>query len=179
MLSTRNFSLLTLLLVLITLQGCANSLYQSEISAQDSQGQTRQFVLYWTKTEPIIGEPKAGPAVLLTQCGVPVTFVEQPGEIVFRGVPGQDRLANQDMLPEDRICGRFVGETTFIDLEAGILSLTMVCEPIIGDFSVNRAYLKASPDLYQFQVSGKKSWSLFGKRPDAPKPPACPGAESP
>jgi len=164
MLSIRHLRLIAFLLISITLQGCANSLFQGEIVALDSGGQERQFVLYWTKTEPIVGEPKAGPAVLLTQCGVPVTFVEQPVGIVFRGVPGQDRLANQDMLPESQICGRFVGETTFIDIDVDTLSITMLCEPVTSDFSVNRAYLTASSDHYQFQVSETKSWSLFGKK---------------
>ncbi len=170
----RRLPIVSLGLLVGVLQGCANYLYQGEITAQDSSGQERRVVLYWPKTDPLLGDPKAGPAILLTQCGARITFVERPERIVFRGTPSQDRPSGQDVtISEGQICGRFVGEKRFVDIDGGTLSLIISCEPITSEFSLNRAYLRASPDPYQFQIKEDKSWSLFGKVPDAPKPPAC------
>src|SRR4051812_29452591 len=73
--------------------GCTNHLYQGEMIALDAYGRERQFIMYWTRTDPLLGMPKASPAVLLTECSPNgIEFSEEPEGVVFRGVPGRDRL---------------------------------------------------------------------------------------
>lgn len=159
---------------IIVANGCATYVYQGEIRAKDSRGVERQTQLYWTRTDPLIGRAKAGPAILRTACGTPVTYVEQPDSIVFRGVPGQDRMVGQSasVRPGD-VCGRFVGHKRFIDIGAGALQLTIRCVPLTDEFSVARAYLQARPAPYTFPVHEEKRWSLLGTVPNAPPPPPC------
>src|SRR5664279_2599863 len=101
------FLLLAAALLLNT--GCTNLLYQGELTAQDAFGKERHFLLYWTRTDPLLGQAKAGPAILLTECS-PLTridFADQPEGIVFRGMPGFDRLPGQTGTDNlNPICGK-------------------------------------------------------------------------
>jgi len=163
-----------LIAFVVLVSGCATYVYQGDIRAADSSGVERQTRLYWTKTDPLIGAAKAGPAVLRTACGTPVTYVEQPNAIVFRGTPGQDRLAGQSgSVQSGQVCGRFIGHQHFVDIGAGPLRLTVHCVPMTDEFSVGRAYLQARQAPYTFQVHEQKHWSLLGTVPDVPPPPPC------
>lgn len=162
------------LVFVVLLNGCATYVYQGEIRAEDSSGVARRTQLYWTKTDPLIGSAKAGPAVLRTACGTPVTYVEQPDAIVFRGVPGQDRLAGQEVsVAPGQECGRFLGYRHFAVIRDGELRLTIHCEPVNDEFSVGRAYLQARQEPYTFPIHVEEHWSLLGRMPDPPPPPAC------
>ena len=81
----RRIVLLVCSTALLLISGCTNFLYQGEISARDAYGKERQFILYWTRKDPLIGSATAGPAILLTECS-PLTridFSERPEGIVF------------------------------------------------------------------------------------------------
>jgi len=156
------------------LAGCANYVYEGEIQAPDSNGVERETQLYWTKTVPLIGRNKAGPAILRTACGTPVTYAQQSERIVFRGDPGKDRLAGQaDNVAPGQECGRFVGRSRLADIPAGPVRLTIHCVPATGEFSIGRAYLKARQEPYEFDVHEDKHWSFLGRTPALPPPPAC------
>jgi hypothetical protein len=155
--------------------GCATYVYQGHIRANDSLGVQREALLYWTRTDPLVGKAKAGPAVLRTACGTPVTYVEHPDAIVFRGTPGQDRLAGQNAsVGPNQECGRFLHYRRFVAIGPGNVRLTIHCEPLTDAFSVGRAYLHARPEPYTFPIEVTRHWSLFGGAPDIPTPPACP-----
>lgn len=165
---------LALVGVIILLNGCATYVYQGDIRAKDSNGVERQTVLYWTKTDPLIGSAKAGPAVLRTACGTPVTYDQQSDAIVFRGSPDKDRLAGQhEAVRSGQVCGRFVGHTRFVEIGPGPLQLTIHCAPLTSEFSVSRAYLQARQAPYTFAIHEQKHWSLVGTVPAAPPPPPC------
>jgi hypothetical protein len=169
--------LLILLLPCLNLQGCTNYLYMGQIQAIDSDSKERQVILYWSKTRAMLAKAKAGPASLLTQCGSPIMFVEQPQGIVFRGTPGQDKLVigetNNSTLHEIP-CGSFINQRRFVDISNGSLMLTIFCEPISNDFSIgSKSYIQARQEPYQIDITSTKSWSLTGKVPEAPVPPSC------
>jgi hypothetical protein len=161
------------------LNGCTNYLYQGSIKAEDSAGKQRQVVLYWSKTEPFIGDEKADMAHLLTECGSLVVFENQPSGIIFRGEPQRDRLVNPQATTggspaETMECGRIQGPRRLVDVGRGKVSLTIQCEPVSGEFSVQkRTYLKAREAAYDFEVTEKKKWSFLGSTPAAPKVPDC------
>jgi len=157
------------------LQGCANYLYTGEITVRDANGEPRKSVLYWSRTKAWFGNPKAGQAVVLTECGVPIQYAQRPGKIVFRGTPGQDRLPGEPPPTTDDLeCGSFVDRESLVDIGAGEVKLTVLCEGVSGEFSaIPRVYLPASADPYSFAVSEAKSTSFFGKVPDAPATPEC------
>ena len=143
----------------------------------DSAGRERQVVLYWSKTRGLLTRPKAGPASLLTECGAPVMFVEQPQGIVFRGTPGQDRqvIGEADAsLPTEIPCGSFIDRKHFVEIPSGPLKLTVFCEPVADEFSAGRrTYIQARPEPYEFDMTATRKWSLTGKVPEAPAPLPC------
>ena len=156
------------------LNGCTNYLYQGSIKAEDSAGQQRQVVLYWSKTDPLVGDEKADMAHLLTECGSLVVFENQPEGIIFRGEPQRDQLVSPQAItggsPAETLeCGRIQGPHRLADLGRGIVSLTIQCEPVSGEFSVQkRTYLKARNAPYEFDITESKNWSFLGSTPQAP-----------
>jgi hypothetical protein len=167
-----------ILLLASQLVGCTNYLYQGAIKAEDSAGKQRQVVLYWSKTDPLIGDEKADMAHLLTECGALVVFENQPQGIIFRGNPDRDRLANTGAVTpnaENTLeCGRILHAQRLTELGKGKVSLTIRCEPISNEFSVKPlTYIKAREAAYDFDVSESKSWSFLGSTPKAPAVPKC------
>jgi len=160
------------------LAGCTNLLYQGEISAKDSYGKERHFVLYWTKSDPLIGEAKAGPAILLTECS-PLTridFNEQSEGIVFRGMPGLDQLADGGgPATQNMICGKFTNYGKFTEAKEGPLLLAIFCKPVQNEFAVQpRNYLAAGQEPHVFTIVEKiRRWSVFGETLPGPPVPEC------
>ncbi len=167
------------LVVLTLLTGCTNYLYKGSIRAEDNMGKERQVLLYWSKTDPLIGDAKADIAHVLTECGSLVVYENQPQGIVFRGEPQRDRpvaalAPDMDGAMHTFECGRILGAQRLTELGAGSVALTVHCEPLSNTFSVKkRSYLKASSEPYFFDVSVHKQWSLLGKAPVAPAPLPC------
>lgn len=159
------------------LSGCTNYLYQGSIKAEDSAGKQRQVVLYWSKTEPLIGDEKADMVHVLTECGSLIVFENQPKGIIFRGEPQRDRRVNSSAggEQEDNFeCGRILGANRLTELGKGRLSLNIQCMPVNSEFSVQkRSYLQARKSPYEFDIAEKKSWSFFGSTPMAPIVPTC------
>ncbi len=166
--------------ILLLFQGCTNSLYQGEINALSSDYHERKVLIYWTKTQPLLGEEKAGPAVLITECSTRrLTFTEKKSGLYFYGDPGKDILANQMAITsQTTICGKVVAKKQFITIKPGPLQIDILCEPLDDDFSVqsetaSSAYIKASNTPYTFEITESSSWSLFGSVPEVPMPPKC------
>jgi len=170
------FPLLAFILCIVS--GCTNFLYQGEISAQDAYGKERHFVLYWTRTDPLIGQAKAGPAILLTECS-PLTridFSEQVEGIVFRGMPGFDRLPGQSGATDQNvICGKVANYARWTDAKEGALFVAAFCEPVPNDFALEpRNYLAVRSEPYSFPIIEKvKRWSFLGETLEGPPVPEC------
>ena len=180
----RRICSLALILVALLTQACVNYQYRGEISAHDSFGEPRQAILYWSKTKAWLARPKAGHAIVLTECGVPIRYDQRPEQIVFRGTPGEDRIPGQPPPIVDNLeCGHFVEQISLVEVEAGDIQLTVLCEAVSNEFSVTatgraRSYLQVRAEPYVFPVTRRKSTSLFGKIPDAPSPPVCRAQEA-
>jgi hypothetical protein len=159
--------------------GCTNFLYQGEISAPDSFGKERHFLIYWTKTDPLIGASKAGPAILLTECSpaTRIDFGDQPEGIVFRGEPGRDRLPGQTAsVGPNQICGKITNYSSLKEAAAGLLRVAIYCQPMPKDeFDLQpRNYLSTRPEPYEFPVIEKQNkWSFFGETLQGPPVPEC------
>lgn len=169
------------LIVFVILTGCTHSLYRAELDTLNSEEFLRKTVLYWSKTDKLIGAPKAGPILLMTACSTRrIHFDETENGIVFRGTPGQDRIPGQPgTVAEGTICGKVQSTSKIADLQAGPLSLTVHCKAMIDEFSIRTgsfspSYIQAREEPYRFDVQEKRSWSVLGKTPTAPEPPACP-----
>lgn len=164
------------------LSGCTNYLYQGKLTAMDAHGKERHFVLYWTKTDPLIGKSKAGPAILLTECSTTrIDFSDQPQGIIFRGERGRDRPAGKGKsaaLPQT--CGKILGYAKLADVPAGPLNVEIDCTPLSNSFAIQkRDYLKAREKPYAFPVVEKiNRWSLMGTTLPAPVL-NCPAAATP
>jgi len=173
----RNFATCAIFFLTVSLTGCINSLYQAETAALDTAGNERNFILYWTNTEPWIGTSKAGPAVLLTECSsARPAFVNTDDGIIFFGLMGYDQLPDQSGLNSGRLlCGKIENYTHLREIRAGSISVTMRCKPTADDFSVgNKTYLAPRPEPYVLKVLEKeRQWSFLGKSLAAPLAPEC------
>lgn len=165
---------MALLPMAVMLCGCTHYLYHGTIQAEDSAGVERETILYWTRTDPLVGPAKADTAVLRSACGTPVSYVTRPEGIVFIGTPGEDRPAGEsESVERGQACGRFLDHERLVDVGRGAVELTVRCEPVTGEFSVGRAYLKAREHPYTFVMHVERDTSLFGNVFQAPVP-ECP-----
>lgn len=169
------------LIAFVVLTGCTHSLYHAELDTLNSKEFPRKAVLYWSKTDKLIGAPKAGPILLMTACSTRrIHFDETESGIVFRGTPGQDGIPGQPgTVAEGTICGQVQSASKITDLQAGPLFLTVHCEALTDEFSIQTglfspSYIQAREEPYRFDVHEERSRSLLGKTPAAPEPPACP-----
>lgn len=169
----RRMPLLFLVPVLL-LAGCTTYTYQGRITAMDSSQVEREVIVAWSKTDPLIGAPKADAIVLRTACGAPVTYDEKETGIFFFGVPGSDLPLRPDLQKSQHvICGQVLGHTRVEDIGAGTLRLEILCTPKAGRFvGTKRRYLKARDEPYTFEISETKDWSFLGQDVVLPSP-AC------
>lgn len=162
----------------LLLSGCANALYQADLRVPDADGEPRVSRLYWSRTDPLIGAPKAGPIILLTACSTrTLTFDETEAGIVYRGVPGLDRYPGGGGVAEGEICGEVETDTPLVDLGGQSLPVSIHCEAEVDEFSLavgefTPSYLPARETPYRFDVQESTSWSLFGRTPQV-SPPEC------
>jgi len=163
---------------LLLTSSCTRYLYQGEISARDAYGNERQFVLYWTKKEPLVGVATAGPAILLTECS-PLTridFSERAEGIVFLSSSDRDRLPGQGgAVNPNLICGMFSDYARLTEVKEGALAVAILCEPIPNDFAVEpRNYPAAQAQPYVFPIVEKvKRWRVLGETLEGPQVPVC------
>lgn len=165
---------------LLFVQGCTNKLYHGEIDTLNSNDQESQVIIYWTKTEPFIGEDKAGPAVIMTECSTRnLMFSETEDGIYFFGTPGNDRQADQTPVTTQNVhCGKIANETRFTNIQAGPVNIEIKCVADIDEFTVVTeqfypAYINARAEPYTFEIQESSSWSFFGEIPEAPSQPVC------
>ena len=154
-------------------------MYSGELSASDSEGATRKVIVYWPMTDPLIGKRKAGPVMLLTECGVPVRFDQQEEGVVFRGNPNDDKYVDGETPNVSEFeCGRLSDVDRLVDAEAGALRFEIRCAPVNDDFSAfRRSYIAASDEPYEVITTYEKKKSLTGKTLEGPEPPICPQQE--
>lgn len=165
-------------MALLVISGCTNALYQGELTAPDAYGNERHFILYWTRTEPLLGQDKAGPAILLTECSLTrIDFSDQAEGVVFRGMPGEDRLSGAtDTVALGQVCGILSDVSSLRQAGVGTLEVRIDCQPLPPDeFAVSkRNYLAASPPSHSFNIiEAKREWSFLGQTLAGPEPPAC------
>ena len=163
------------------IQACTNTLYYGEIDAYNSDNKETKVVLYWTKTEPLIGTDKAGVAVLLTECSTRrLNFLERENGIVFFGEPGKDIQADQIPINTQNIpCGKIVNEVSYENIQAGPLAVKIQCKAALRDSflappeGLSSSYIKAIDTPYTYDIMEKSSCSFFGETIDFPLQPTC------
>lgn len=166
-----------LLMATLFLSGCAhNYVYSGTLEAEDSTGKTRKHLLYWNRTERIIGyDTVEGSVRMLPQCSLnTVAYDEQPNGIVFRAREN-DKQVIGEAAPDlkQRVCGKVMGANRIKDLAEGTVEVTVLCEDEPADeLSRPKPYLKASERPYPFPVS-KHEVSNFSDEGNVPKRPYC------
>jgi len=176
MLITKKLLLIGWSLLLLLTTACTNTLYQAELNVLNSEGQSRQAIVYWTKTEKLLGEAKAGPIVLLTACSNRrINFDQTSSGIQFRGEPGMDRLqGHSSTVSEGTLCGQVENGSILTELKSGPLLLSIKCEGISDDFTLgSSSYIQARELPYQFDIQESSQWSFLGTIIEAPQPPEC------
>lgn len=159
---------------------CTNYLYQGQLSAKDSAGNDRNFILYWTRYEPLCGEIKAGPAMLLTECSpARPDFKDDPQQgIVYYGSSGFDIPIGQSQTESGSfVCGKILNYGSLKDIKTGPVSVRIDCQAAEDEFTLPmRNYLAARVEPYTFPIVQQiKKWSFFGTTLPAPQAPDCRG----
>ncbi len=176
-----NYSVLAWLIATVLTSGCTHSLYQGELEVLNSNDEPRKAVIYWTKTDVVIGEDKAGPAILMTECSTRrLSFVEKGTGLYFFGAPDRDRLMNQakPINTPNILCGKIIDKLRFKSIEPGPLEVNIRCTANVDEFSVDTpgaspAYIKAQQEPYTFEITETSDWNMSGEVPFAPPVPTC------
>jgi len=171
-----NWKRLFAVVLVAVLSGCTNFIYHDTIVAPDTAGVDRKVLLWWPKTEPLIGAAKAGPASLITECGETLTLDDQPAGVIYRGSPDRDRLPGGTAPVADGTeCARLQGLGALKEFSGGEVLLQVRCEPLPGDeFSaVSHTRIRPSEQPYRFDMREERKWSLLGSALPPPAPPEC------
>lgn len=167
--------ILTALTLVILTSGCTHYLYQGDFEAKDNLDNSRQYRLWWTRTDPLIGDDKAGPMVLNVACGTAKTFTEAGDGITF--VAGSDRFESvSGQTGETLTCGKVTNLSGFLDYRDGDIELAPLCKPKPSDDSfsvVPVTFLSTSQENYQVPITVTEKWS-FKDSALSPKPLDCP-----
>lgn len=167
----------------LCLSACSHTVYQAQLDGTNADGRPIKTLLYWSKTSPMLGDAKAGPIVLLSECSNRrVDFVDSEQGIVFRGNRGKDRLLGDSApIQKPSVCGFVVQQPehrAIPELDAGLLPVTIRCQAVSDAFTVvkppyTNAYLAPREQAYLFDVKAERYWSFFGEIPQLPPPPEC------
>ncbi|MFT5658606.1 MAG: hypothetical protein ACI9KN_001887 [Gammaproteobacteria bacterium] len=165
--------IITSILLILFTTGCTHYLYQGDFIAKTSQDEVSQFRLWWSKTEPWIGDEKAGPIILSVECAAPITFTESSEGIVFEG--GSDKY--ESTIGEAGpvlICGKLTNLKRSLHYNGGKILLTSSCKPIADEFAAIEPIL-LSPDVptYKIPIKMTKDWSILSSALSA-DPLECP-----
>lgn len=158
---------LTFLVIIFLVSGCTHYLYQGDFQARDNLDETRQYRLWWTKTEPLIGADKAGPIILNVACGVPIELTESAAGISF--IAGSDKY--ESTVGETGItlvCAKINNLSRFVDYRKGDIVLTAQCKPKADDFSLQPSFLSTTQESYRIPIKVKEKWSLLESALSAP-----------
>ena len=95
---------------------------------------------------------------------------------MFRGIPGQDRLADGETPNVDQFeCGRVTSNDTLLDIDEGTLMFEVRCVGVSGEFTVPpRRYIAAREEPYSMEISVETEKSVLGKTLLAPTAADCP-----
>ena len=162
---------LVVVLLLVFTTGCTHYLYQGDFNARNNVDETSHFRLWWTRTEPLLGDDKAGPMILDVACGVTVEFTESQRGIEFiAATDSYEPMAGQSIAP--LVCGKVTNLNQFLTYKKGDIELTSSCRPIVDDegFSaVVPIYLFADQASYRVPITVTEEWSFYDKALSAPK----------
>lgn len=163
-----------LVLMALVVAGCATQyVYYGHLDAEDSDGVTRDHIVYWLKTERRFWfDGVEGAVRLLTEC-MPSTIVfdETADGIVFRRTPNDEGVFGDVAM--NGPCGRVLTAKTVKELPAGVIRIEIYCRHAADEFDVGvqKAYLKARDTPYEFTVVREPSDHFPGGAPRF----ECPG----
>lgn len=164
--------------MIFLISGCTHSLYEAKFTELNNEGNKKDFQLYWTKTDPVIGSVTADSAVLLERCSnSKYTFVNSDKGIVMTASRG-DLTPILTQVNQPLICGTITGINRLENFqESDQLSLAILCNPIVDPFS-SRTILNAKVIPYKIDVRlSEEEFSLNFDGAITPEPLTCSESE--
>jgi hypothetical protein len=156
------------ILVALIAVGCSTTyVYHGNLQAEDSDGVTRDHIIYWLKTDRRFWFDGAEGAVrILTEC-MPSTlaFDEREEGIVFRRTPTDEGVTGD--IPLGEPCGVILTAKKVKDLPEGTIEVKIYCRHVVDEFEVGlaKAYLKARDTPYAFDVRREPNGNFPGGAP--------------
>lgn len=154
--------ILSLTLFVVISCGCSHTLYQSEFIARDDKNTERKYIFYWTHTSPLIGEDKAGPGKLMSECRSTKEFTESGEDSPIILELGRDRFQPEDSQSGNSlICGSISKLNQFRNYQSGPLLMSINCKPMTNEFDAVPESLPAI-GTYKLGIEKKASvWSII------------------
>lgn len=153
---------LFVLLIFTLFIGCATYVYYGELSSEDSSGEMRNHLIYWTKTSRVIGFDECSEVIRLCteRSYATIVFKETEEGIIFPRDPEYKKVVLQTDTAGPY--GKILDAEKVSELKEGKLRLVIYCEFDSTDFtSGDHHTLKAREAPYEFDILRKKS-SEFG-----------------
>ncbi|MCK4526619.1 hypothetical protein KAW18_04545 [candidate division WOR-3 bacterium] len=162
-----------LFLISVVFTGCTRYTYYGAIRAEDSVGEMKQHLIYWTRTERLLWfDECSGTIRLLTEGSLEtIPFDETEKGIIFRYIPTHKGVTHPVGIGE--ACGEILDVKEIKELTEGALRLKIYCTYDSTDFTVgtlsDHAYLKAKDTIYVFDIIRKKSSEFEDGVPKRPE----------
>jgi len=149
---------LFVLLIFTLFIGCATYVYYGEITAEDSSGEMRDHLIYWTKTTRVLGFDECSEVVrLCTEHSYEtIVFKETEDGIIFPRNPEYKKVIFQTDTAGPY--GKILDAMKVRELKEGKLRLAIYCEFDSTVFTLGDHHtLKAREAPYEFDIIRKKS----------------------
>lgn len=145
-----------IILLLIALQGCTNTLYQGDLVSMNNQDQQQSFRLWWIKTSLFSKQKGDGSISFDTGCSrYSFTESDQGLEMVLGADQYQSEIGQQGNLIT---CAKITNLNRIRDYDRGPIIIETYCTPKSNDFSVvkdKKTFPKANT-AHQFVIHEKE-----------------------
>ena len=164
-----NYKRIILIIFLVFITGCTTYVYYGGIESEDSSGEMRNHLIYWTKSDRMLWFGECSEVIrLLTECSYEtVVFKETEDGIIFPPDPNYKKVIYQE--DASKPYGQVLDVSKVSELTEGTLRLVIYCEYDSTEFTVgNHHTLKAREEPYEFDIIRKRSSEFVHGVPERP-----------
>jgi hypothetical protein len=145
-----------LVLWLVFLLNCTTYVFYGEIRAEDSAGEMRNHLIYWTKTDRLLWFDECSETVrLLTERSLETVVFKETGNGIIFDDPNYRKVIHAD---DPELLGKILSSQKVKDLNEGVLELVLYATYDSTEFTIGDHHtLMAREEPYEFDVMKKKS----------------------
>jgi hypothetical protein len=143
-----------IIILLLLIQGCTNTLYQGDLVSANNDDQQQSFRLWWIKTSLFSKQKGDGNIRLDTGCSR-YGFTESKEGMTI--VLPADQYQSENGQQGDRLtCAKITNLQRISDFKEGDLNVETYCTPQNDDFSVVKKTLPKVNMTHKFSIKSKE-----------------------